>query len=172
MQRRVRAYCDRQPASTAHACIADRSPRSDETPAHRVCAAASPEQDQAERRARPLARRALITARPPAVAMRARKPCFFARRRSLGWNVRFTETSEIGLPDENNPSPCKAQNRKTIAATPKSLVQRSVTGYAGRRRRSAAVRRGATVPTAVAGRPCDRHVPRGAADRPRSIDRQ
>lgn len=50
---------------------------------------------QAERRARPLARRAFSTARPPAVDMRARKPCFFARRRSFGWNVRFTETSEM-----------------------------------------------------------------------------
>jgi hypothetical protein len=46
--------------------------------------------DQAERRARPLARRALSTARPARVLMRARNPCFFARRCWLGWNVRFT----------------------------------------------------------------------------------
>jgi hypothetical protein len=28
-----------------------------------------------------------------AVAMRARNPCFLARRRLLGWNVRFTSSS-------------------------------------------------------------------------------
>jgi hypothetical protein len=44
---------------------------------------------QGVRRARPLARRALITLRPPRVAMRARKPCVRARFRQLGWNVRF-----------------------------------------------------------------------------------
>jgi hypothetical protein len=44
---------------------------------------------QAESRARPLRRRALSTARPEEVAIRARKPCFLARRRLLGWNVRF-----------------------------------------------------------------------------------
>jgi len=35
---------------------------------------------QTARRARPLARRALITARPPRVFMRSRKPCVRARR--------------------------------------------------------------------------------------------
>ena len=43
----------------------------------------------AERWMRPLARRAAKTARPARVAMRARKPCFLARRRVLGWKVRF-----------------------------------------------------------------------------------
>ncbi len=45
--------------------------------------------DQAERLLRPLARRAESTLRPPTVAMRARKPCFRARRSVDGWNVRF-----------------------------------------------------------------------------------
>ncbi len=45
---------------------------------------------QADSLERPLARRALRIARPPAVAIRARKPCFFERRRLFGWNVRFT----------------------------------------------------------------------------------
>ena len=49
--------------------------------------------DQAERRARPLARRFLSTARPARVDIRARKPCFLARRWLLGWNVRFTTSS-------------------------------------------------------------------------------
>jgi hypothetical protein len=39
----------------------------------------------AERRERPFARRAERTARPARVAIRARKPCFFARRRVFGW---------------------------------------------------------------------------------------
>ena len=38
----------------------------------------------ADSRRRPLARRARRTARPPLVDIRARKPCFFARRRILG----------------------------------------------------------------------------------------
>lgn len=46
--------------------------------------------DQADRRRRPLRRRDRRTLRPARVDMRARKPCFLARRRLLGWNVRFT----------------------------------------------------------------------------------
>lgn len=38
---------------------------------------------------RPLMRRERNTARPPRVALRARKPCFIARLRLFGWNVRF-----------------------------------------------------------------------------------
>ena len=38
-----------------------------------------------QRRARPFARRALNTLRPPLVAMRARKPWVRLRRRLLGW---------------------------------------------------------------------------------------
>src|SRR5699024_7267703 len=44
---------------------------------------------QAESSARPLARRAFRMARPARVRMRARKPCFLARRRLFGWNVRL-----------------------------------------------------------------------------------
>jgi hypothetical protein len=50
--------------------------------------------------ARPLARRALSTRRPPAVAIRARKPCFLARRRLFGWNVRFTGKPPKDIPGE------------------------------------------------------------------------
>ena len=56
------------------------SPRSDPT-------------DQADRRLRPLSRRALMIARPERVRMRARKPCLRARRRLFGWKVRFTAGS-------------------------------------------------------------------------------
>ena len=45
--------------------------------------------DQADRRLRPRARRAARTRRPPAVFMRARKPCSLARWRFLGWKVCF-----------------------------------------------------------------------------------
>lgn len=47
--------------------------------------------DQAVSRARPFLRRACTMARPARVRMRIRKPCLRARRRLLGWNVRFTE---------------------------------------------------------------------------------
>ena len=40
---------------------------------------------QTAKRARPLARRALMTARPPRVFMRSRKPCVRARRVLDGW---------------------------------------------------------------------------------------
>src|SRR6185312_10875765 len=46
------------------------------------------------RRLRPLARRALMTLRPSAVAIRARKPCVRARLSLLGWKVRFMAYSE------------------------------------------------------------------------------
>ena len=48
---------------------------------------------QADRRVRPLPRRADKMARPARVRMRVRKPCVRARRRLLGWNVRFDMTN-------------------------------------------------------------------------------
>ena len=54
------------------------SPKADE------CVALADPVDQADRRARPLARRDFSTARPARVLMRARKPCLRARRRLLG----------------------------------------------------------------------------------------
>ena len=54
------------------------SPEADE------CVAFADPVDQADRRARPLARRDFSTARPARVLMRARKPCLRARRRLLG----------------------------------------------------------------------------------------
>jgi hypothetical protein len=51
----------------------------------RKVAARSDAPDQADRRCRPLARRLFSTSRPARVLIRARKPCFFARRRLLGW---------------------------------------------------------------------------------------
>ena len=48
--------------------------------------------DQADSRVRPLSRLALMIERPARVRMRARKPCLRARRRVLGWNVRFTDS--------------------------------------------------------------------------------
>lgn len=45
--------------------------------------------DQVERRARPFARRAVSTLRPPRVDIRARKPWVRARFSRLGWKVLF-----------------------------------------------------------------------------------
>jgi len=45
--------------------------------------------NQADSRARPFWRRAEMMARPARVRIRFRKPCFLARRRVLGWYVRF-----------------------------------------------------------------------------------
>ena len=42
---------------------------------------------------RPFRRRERRTARPPRVDLRARKPCFIARLRLFGWNVRFMKIS-------------------------------------------------------------------------------
>lgn len=44
---------------------------------------------QADSEERPLARRVAMIPRPARVRMRTRNPCFFARRRLLGWKVRF-----------------------------------------------------------------------------------
>src|SRR5690625_680162 len=58
-----------------------------------VFAAADPvccgEHTQAETSERPLRRRAARIERPARVRIRRRKPCFLARLRLLGWNVRL-----------------------------------------------------------------------------------
>jgi hypothetical protein len=51
---------------------------------------------QAESFVRPRRRRFFTTARPARVCMRARKPCFRARRRLFGWKVRFTAKPSRG----------------------------------------------------------------------------
>src|SRR5690606_18060661 len=53
--------------------------------------------DYGQSRARPLARRAASTLRPPLVAMRARKPWVRLRRRLLGWNVLFMTAGPLLL---------------------------------------------------------------------------
>jgi len=59
--------------------------------------------DQADRRARPLSRRALMMARPARVDIRCRNPWRLARRRLFGWNGRFTHRlrclSRLGAAD-------------------------------------------------------------------------
>lgn len=60
----------------------------------------APALGQTLRRARPLARRARITARPPRVRMRTRKPWVRFLRTTEGWNVRFIEIVPQG---EQNP---------------------------------------------------------------------
>ena len=55
-----------------------------------LCATGSTAPSYAERRARPLPRRLARMERPARVRIRKRKPCVLARRRLLGWKVRFT----------------------------------------------------------------------------------
>ena len=55
------------------------------TPEHRRSATAN----QGASRARPFARRAERTLRPPTLFIRARKPCVRLRLTTEGWNVRF-----------------------------------------------------------------------------------
>jgi len=62
-----------------------REPAAATCPGHRRSAAA----DQGTSRARPFARRAESTLRPPTVFIRARKPCVRLRLTTEGWNVRF-----------------------------------------------------------------------------------
>lgn len=50
---------------------------------------------QADKRLRPLARRRLITLRPPTDDIRARKPWVRLRFTLDGWNVRFTALSPL-----------------------------------------------------------------------------
>ncbi len=92
---------------------------SEKSAAARMRCAAGSMPAQAERRSRPLERRAARMERPARVRIRARKPWVFARRRVLGWNVRFmvwlldacvrgsrlllrTRTSEAGRPSLRN----------------------------------------------------------------------
>jgi len=54
--------------------------------------------DQGARRARPFARRAERTLRPPTLFIRARKPCVRLRLTTEGWNVRFMGDLEVKKP--------------------------------------------------------------------------
>jgi hypothetical protein len=74
--------------------------------------------DHAERRRRPLARRAFSTARPLRVAIRWRNPCLRERRRLFGWNVRFTHASSAQAGSvgrrQGRPVPDEPGNRPVI----------------------------------------------------------
>ena len=86
----------------------------------------------AESSTRPFARRAERIARPARVRIRARKPCFLARRRLLGWNVRLLMriTPDRRSPERSRPGtrvqgtaregisqPTKATSRTTRTQT-------------------------------------------------------
>jgi hypothetical protein len=75
------------PAASIHrferACA--REPAAASSPGHRRSVSAN----QGTSRARPFARRAESTLRPPTVFIRARKPCVRLRLTTEGWNVRF-----------------------------------------------------------------------------------
>ena len=68
---------------------------------------------QADRRLRPLARRAERIARPARVRIRRRKPWVLARRRLFGWKVRLlTEELQTRGPRTR---PCRADRRRRAA---------------------------------------------------------
>ena len=73
--------------------------------------------DQAESRVRPLSRLALMIARPARVRMRARKPCLRARRRVLGWNVRFTDSRPSRTCSTNGQAPRPVDQRRAAQAS-------------------------------------------------------
>ncbi len=86
---------------------------------------------QAERRARPLPRRAARIARPARVRIRSRNPWVLARRRLLGWKVRLPLLTS-GSPGAH----CKqvwwcplphSHGRRTATATPDESRGRRVT---------------------------------------------
>lgn len=85
---------------------------------------------QAEMRSRPLARRAARIERPARVRIRARKPWFFARRRLLGWNVRFM----IRLLAREGPEPLQGRHQpyvgvsRGVKPTPTAPVKARATG--------------------------------------------
>ena len=84
--------------------------------------------DQADRRLRPFDRRRPITARPPRVRMRSRKPCFFFRFRLFGWNVLFTH----GLLER--PGRRRAPGRRRPAASWLCLAPSATDGHGSVRR--------------------------------------
>jgi hypothetical protein len=73
---------------------------------------ASRKQAYTARRLRPLARRAAITARPPRVFMRVKKPCVRARLTLEGWYVRFMMVLQATkLPLQNPQCVVSSKNR-------------------------------------------------------------
>jgi len=80
--------------------------------------------DQADSLWRPLIRRERRTARPARVDMRCRKPCFLARRRLLGWYVRFTMfllDHEASWPPADDASPSGSGAARSSASTSHDL---------------------------------------------------
>ncbi len=80
--------------------------------------------DQADSLCRPLSRRDRSTARPARVDIRCRKPCFLARRRLLGWYVRFTMfllDHEASWPPADDASPSGSGAARSSASTSHDL---------------------------------------------------
>ena len=73
--------------------------------------------DQADSRVRPLARRALMIARPARVDMRCRNPCRLARRRLFGWNGRFTHRLRCPRARRDAPAPARVPTAMVPRAT-------------------------------------------------------
>jgi hypothetical protein len=107
---------------------------------------------QAESLARPRRRRFRMMARPPRVLIRARKPCLRARRRLLGWKVRFDTTDAsrgIGVDECTRRGADPAERRTTPPANrgSRGRATRTCTGAT-----ECAERTALFAPTATGGR--------------------
>jgi hypothetical protein len=114
---------------------------------------------QAVSLARPRRRRFRTIRWPARVRMRTRKPCLRARRRFLGWNVRFTTgpLDRSGLEDSTGTSGTRSGAGRS--ATPGSSTGRRVAGCARLvQTTSGGKRTGQRRPTAT-GRAARRQVP-------------
>ena len=110
---------------------------------------------------RPLSRRDRSTARPARVDIRCRKPCFLARRRLLGWYVRFTMfllDHEASWPPADDASPSGSGAARCSASTSRRPA------CAAARNRSPSRRPGRVEAGRPAGQPGAR--PDGATARP------
>lgn len=114
---------------------------------------------QAESWARPLRRRLATIARPARVRMRSRKPCLRARRRLLGWKVRFTvhAPNSTGVSQswtDDRPARAHRSARRIGASSDRSTVRgddpQGQTGSSIRRTGTITLR-GAREPTTVPG---------------------
>jgi hypothetical protein len=84
---------------------------------------------QADRRARPLRRRAPMMERPARVRIRNRKPWVLARRRLFGWKVRFTSGLQRSTKVRISQGPTTAQARVEACISEPSSDRSTVRGF-------------------------------------------
>lgn len=124
--------------------------------------------DQADSRLRPLRRRAFSTARPARSAMRWRNPWRLARRRVLGWKVRFTEwpPRAHGTCRGRHPRPREPWQGTIVERTPTSPNRPHDGTVTTTRSDRHGVAPGARLEVRIGDEQLHRRHPRAAADRP------